>query len=1116
MLNNLNDNLNPCGSGPAVQSYNMLDKRLTAVEKTIAGYPERMSSQQGDFDKLNAQTATIADAKLTSVDSDVLTAKTVKAGVLQAGLTSLGDTSVESLKIVGKGGATADLDEANIKDADIENLHVSGKFELDNPTIKRLDIQEDVTSPKLKTNEVYIKNKKALESLIQELSVGSDFKNIDFKSDMIPTWNSLELATKADVSGLKFKGIVETEAELPSTANDGDLYWISEPAAVAVFSEGTPTLTPMPALAAYRTAAEEDIINEQIQQNIDTANRDTNARIDVTNENVTNLETKVDTNQETNDATHTALRADINTNTANIETDEARIKAIEDDYVKNAPVDGNMYGMKNGSWQDLAKDSNFVPKEYKDETTDSHIYNDVNGIDISSTKPVTVSTPEEKLETSKEIVNVDYLRKNLSISKGGGTGIETMIKFKELDGFIMENGSLGANSEETGTWAYRLGGHEINSPHPYTVMQGITADSSLRTKDYIYYFFCNHGDSDTASPDNPRIYAIDKQGKSTRLISELVDGWYESTPPYRNMIQFAGFHPDYCEIHPEVANICFIIHAYRPFIEVWDGLKCLGKIYFPKDSQGNYSIESDWAKDEWYTPICNEPLRDKPEILVYKACSQQAYILGINEDNELDMMAMKRFTMPGYPGANKIAAGATYWWGLNELDNSRSSMMRIDSNGNTGSSPLQAEDGSGSVSAIDCYMQMKGWITLKNGDVVIVIQTKFAGSSDWTTGFAWCYENPEGKLLPAYYINSTMNFSYHDGSMDSASAANYPMREVGNYIFFFPTSGGRVINNGATNKAHEDARPLSKAVAGQYCIMNKTSHTITYANYPWTPPVEAYTWVNGVSFKTKGDYLWVFPPYNVADSKILVVSPNGAQQTVDIGTGSKYHWCGGVEHSLWSSSSRYESTEVSPCAAVNEDGIGCAVSMERNAVCIFYGNGEYKVWEYPNPGNPERYKKCPIFRNGPDPDYWPAPNIGNTLGIGIIPVGKSFILSDYWSVATDMAKRVITPNPENPLLEPKIVGYSYRTQGCDSRIAYSSLTSGCKFGQLAYRDYTYLNKFLHNVDLISHNGGTDPLAVYELPLKSADTVYLKDGDYIISDTSGTNYKKSVEQTPEVK
>ena len=205
-----------------------------------------------------------------------------------------------------------------------------------------------------------------------------------------------------------------------------------------------------------------------------------------------------------------------------------------------------------------------------------------------------------------------------------------------------------------------------------------------------------------------------------------------------------------------------------------------------------------------------------------------------------------------------------------------------------------------------------------------------------------------------------------------------------------------------------------------------------------------------------------------------------------------------------------------PNAAVNEDGIGCVATSDLSKILIFYGNGEYKLWEYGTPaGNSIIPNKKPILLFNPGFELKPVFNSNRSRGCGMFALGKTFVVPvSIDSDSNNVGLVYITPNKENPLLEPEIHKMSISNNG----------SSTAEYGDWMYnasqiwRDYEERNKVLHNVEVSRGYGayGHQTFDYIELPLKSADTIYLKDGDYIISDTSGTNYKKSVEQTPEVK
>lgn len=1083
----LNTNTNDSASK---STLNALVKKVDALMQTVAGYSTLVSSEHGKFDDLEANKVKTPIAEATQVFASNVKADSVKADVLQAGTTSLGHTVVESLKILGNEGVTADIDEASINEAEINNLRVKNQLTLDNPVLNRLELTDNVLSPEGDFTKVCIKSvdefMKALDSELKSvLKIGSGFENIKFDTENRPTWNGKDIAILADVSGLTFIGVFDTEAGLPAGSN-GDVAYIKG-GKIAVYDNNAWNIDELPILTAYRTAAEQDVIDYNLQSQISAISTDIDTKVAKVQKDIDDLAQTVEDDEVANEAAHKTITDRLTDDEAETTAVSDRVTAIEGDYVKNAPSDNDLYGMKDGEWVSVNDNSAFVPKEFKDNDniTINEIKSDNDGISIASQKEVTVSTATEKTETTKQAVNVEYLRKNLSLSKSSGEGTENQIFFDYLN----EPGVQGCTTREG--W---LGGYVHNTSVYGSDGYMPTIDQVFKTRDFIVSYFSNGNHASGADYYRTALFCYDKDGIRYDIDSRLFNGVYH--PTYQNLIVFGHFHKDIYESHPELANYWYAMNNAINKIEVFDGYKSIGVI-----DCGNTWVTDYYSTSE-YNQLVAVPLEGRPAILIYRNLSQVGYIIGYDEDGEEDTMAIKRITLPGWPGVNRVYGGKDYWWGLNQLAGSKNLVMRIGYNGTSVANIAQNSKGE-LVDASDTYDNTLGAQVLSNGDIILGINTKVntvdGKAAAYTTGFIYCYNETED-LIPFDFITTSVLWSQDSSTYHHMPKTFRAFFEAGNYIYFIPSVAYPIYQSSTTAITLQTTclLDLSLACINQYAIINKTSKAVTYAVYPWAQTAAATQELRWI--KTKDDYTWILPPQNLMSDKCLVISPTGQAQSIDFETGSNYSWSVGVVSCKWASSSRYPNLTWSNRASVNEDGIGCVIDRTGSAIAIFYGNGNKAVFEYGAPAFPTANDTNRKLLNGTGSiasDYQLG-NVSYNMGVTMLAVGKSFVVCNGWGTDV-MYYTIITPNKDNPLEEPTI--RYIRPYYVDTNVYRMSNTPTTWDFYDGNWDYTKLQGLNNNVVLASFDTGARQGAFIEKPIASEnESIYLKDGDYVISNT----------------
>ena len=1064
-------------------TLNALTKKVDALMQTVAGYSTLIKSQSGKFEALEADKVTSPVVDGTQVLGSVGKFDTVNTGTLQAGTTSLGDTIVKTLKI-GSGTASMEVDDATIETATINDLEVKNSLKLDVPVLERLELEEDVQAVDGNFTNVSIKSVgtflKALDSTLKSsLNIGSGFENMKFDTDNRPTWNGQNIATLADVAGLNFVGVYDTVADLPE-GTKGDVAYVKG-GIIAIYDTEWVT-DELAVLSAYRTSADQDKIDYNLQTQITAITTDVDTKVEAVQKNVDDLKTQVEDDEVANAAKHKEIEDRLTDDETETSAVSDRVTAIENDYVKNAPKDGELYGMKDGLWANVNDNSAFVPKVFKDNdnVAVNTITSNENGVDIDTTKTFTITTPTEKTETTKEAVNVEYVRKNLALSKSSGSEADTQIFFDSL--YKPDVWSVAAATQYLGGWI-------LNTPIYGSDGYNVALDTCVKLQDYVVSFTTSDAHASVAEIAYCNPVAFDAEGNFYKIDARIASGLYYH-PTYQNPWVIGHFHKDIYEEYPDYANYWYLMNNAINKIEIFDGVKSIGVI----------DCGTTWSTDMYTTSEYNQltavPLEGKPAILIYRNLSQIGYIIGYDDEGNVDPTAINRITLPGWPGCNRVYGGKDYWWGLNQLAGSKNLVMRIGSDGLSTANIIQNSDGH-VASASSTYDNTLGAQVLDSGDVVIGINTMVDSATAYTTAFLICHNTTE-ELIPFDFITTSVLWA-NDTTYTYAPKTFRAFFEAGNYIYFIPSVAYPIYQSSTTTINHVTTTLTSLTLdcINQYCVINKTSKSVTYAVYPWAQTAASSQELRW--FKTKDDYTWILPPQNLLQDKCMVISPTGQAQSVALGTGSTYSFSAGVVSCKWSGDSRYPDQYWSNRAAVNEDGIGCVVDRTGSAIAIFYGNNNYAVFEYGTPAVPttaDTRRKLVFSTSQIGRDLWGA-DYDYNMGTGIVAIGKSFLICNSYD-GTYINYTIVTPK-DNPLEEPTIrYCTSYNPGSGANRWTFTPSHWDFYDGQF---DYTKQEGLCNNVIPCEFSNGAYAGYFTEKAVASAkDTIYLKDGDYVISHT----------------
>lgn len=414
----LNDALQSSYSPQGQRSFN---KRLKDVEGKVDSLKSNVATEQLVATKAEIDDLTVNNSLELNGDLNVNHIEFETANGNEITVSNVSSNTIE----------TKSIDTEELKSEAVETDTVNSKsittdeLTTETATIKNLTVEEIIEMLNLRA--LYINNTKTLsmigsQSTLQQgypssnavLNIGDLFEDgseVDeqytinkavFKTVNRPMWNNLDLVTKDEMvtSPLKYWGSVNTELDFEQLTglevgdvvvaksggpNNSPIYNIVD----AVDSIGMPSsYTPLnwPILANYRDSANQDIIDKALQKAID------NVTLDLTDAN-----TKIDSNytefkqhEAAQQTTNTELKADID----NLQSEIVTTNDNLDKKLSDAPIDGQLYGRRNGVWSNIVTDGAYVPKHY-DKV--EHYFSDITLVKdaayLETSQLVTIETP---------------------------------------------------------------------------------------------------------------------------------------------------------------------------------------------------------------------------------------------------------------------------------------------------------------------------------------------------------------------------------------------------------------------------------------------------------------------------------------------------------------------------------------------------------------------------------------------------------------------------------------------------------------------------------------------------------------------------------------------------
>ncbi len=1078
---------------------NSYNKRLKALEAAIAGYSTSFSSQE-----INSNDGNFVDAKVT--DTATINQENVEISNIQDlnvnhidnrnGFAALGTVTVESLTVGGDVKADyVDLHAENLKadNAEVEELEAT------KATVKNLTVENKMDS--LNVAKLYIDSNLALSQASLTLKIAEAFHNADFKCALRPTWMSKPLALKEELSTVfTLQGIVNDNTELPENPTLGDVYFVrsytvgsTTGPAIATYIDGNWEYILYPGLEDYVTQDTLSSVQAELQADIDTNTND----ISTINTSLSNLTTQFEELlEDLNSGDWATFKS--NTETFINETYPAKIAEIEAALAKKIedPTEEGQYLREvdsegNASWTALEDNDAFVNKTYEAEgATVTKITNDANGVVIDTTLSVKVPTANNtNSDKTLDVINQDYLRSNLSLSKESSANGNSSYFFEEKN-IIPEAEFLYLTS------AY---GNE-NTWH---AMKRNPIDYVVATKNYRYYRFTNNTTND--SNTYTFFFAVDKKGNISKL-NVPADN-------YLNTEAQASVHGGWAAYNPSCYDGECDDVAYYPFpraivngtakgyINMYKDGKFYGRVKDANDEEyGVWTASSNVAPQ--YYRWGGKSLRgtDKRILLVNDSSTAadtlQAFLIGIDANGEEALDRGKPVALPAKItwGREGIASGKNYFWFQNTVSNIFS---RVDKDGNIASYTLVDPVEQVALSSTGLRNASNNYIELENGDCIF-----YVANLDATLGydyFVYCSDDPTS-VSPVTVFRSSVKFSNAESNTDRwPLSAQFPFVECGNYVYFFPSFGYQITDG--SNVIGSGNSAWWKSVANQYARLDKQSMSWSYTQVPWT--IDNYaSYGPAQHLITEGGYLWVFPnqSYNAttSGSQCLCISPTGQATTVDLGTGSavNFFYPGGTGDLLngWTcylnqagnAGWAYARMQNS-LAAVNSHGLGCLISPDMRHILLFKGNGEFKHYDYSS------YEK----------GFYPIGNQAYRGGPALIPAKDGFILG--YSTATGYR---LSHSPE-----AESFGIIYISAKDDINVeptfkAFETIEGNGLF--LKYREgyeynmtyEDYRKRFLTMSEVRMHECPVQQAAGIsiwkESNSASEGTIYLKDGEYEIS------------------
>ena len=1095
---------------------NSYNKRLKALERAIAEMSTIVASKTLSADTLkgiNAEITNTATINKENVEQSNIQDLNVSHIDNRGGFAALGNVTAESLTVGTEVKADytnlhaeqfkaeeADIDEANIGEANIDTLKVRNKVD------------------ELNIAKLYIDSVLALTQDRLTLKIAEAFHNADFQCALRPTWQRKPIALREDSSTIfTLLGIVNDDTELPNDASNGDTYFVRQ------HVDGALTV---PAIAAYIDGAYEFVnypgLDDYVDNNTFNEYKDEiAAALNVlTNFDLTlvpsedretfqehpeyfkilslynSIQDILHTLNETDDDTWLDWRNSVDTfiNT----TFPEKLLEIQNELQKR-PTEPEEVGQylrekladDTYQWTKLEENDVFVNKSYTDDEHSTEITNDENGVNIESDLPITASTQESTEETTKAIINQEYLRTNLALSKEASNVGKSNLYYEEK-GIMPQSEHLyltGMYNNGDSMFFY----YNKYNPNLYKVA----------TKNYQYYRLTNYAANEANT--YAFFFALDRKGNLTKM-TQVQDSVLNTEAQASVHGGWAVFNPDaYDGIVDDVAYFPFPRALANSndmsYINMYDKGKFVGRVKDSDDNEFGLWNASSNVNPQYYHWNGKSLRGNAKRVLMVNNSSTdadaiKALLIGIDANGEEALDRCKPVSLPSRitRGMEGLASGKNYWWFQNGTSNVFS---RIDKDGNVASYTLVDPIDNVALSAAGCRNVWNNYIELENGDVMFYISDTAASRYDY---FIYCSDDPT-EASPVTVYRSAVKFANTDANDRWPSAANFPFVELGNYIYFFQSYGGNITDSGITMGQGNTA--YWKTVANQYARFDKTAKAFAYQTLPWT--IDNYA-VYGPAQKllTKDNYLWVFPnqSYNATTmgSQCLVISPSGQAITVDLGTGSSINWfySGGTGGFMngWScylnqgGTAAWGYARMPNClAAVNSHGLGCLISEDFKHLMLFKGNGEFKLYDYSDGTRGFLPQGMQAYRGGP----------------ALVPMKDGFLIGFSHTTSYRLST---APEAES-------YGFVYvSTNGDDineepTYKMFETIEGNGLFhkyqeeyeNNITFEDYKKRFRTMHDcwlhVPYVDQGVG---LAVWSEKSKAASgTLYLKDGDYTISE-----------------
>ena len=1047
-----------CGGHDGSLSFN---KRLKALEKAITDYSDLVASANLRTDDLKAKKAEIFDASIKELDSTSIESELIKTKHIDADVGVFGTILADKLEL---SDPEIDVEYNNVLANSVHADFIEAKEgEFGTITAEYINIKGLVDMFNMK--RLFINGKKALtnESTGADnvLTVGEQFRQADFMTALRPTWQGLPLALESDtINPFILLGIINDDSELPITAKENDVYFIQNHTdavlgnvpAMALFHDNKWGYINYPGLDAYLTKSQYLDEQQALSARLDTDEAQIESVIGTTSA----LNNKVDELNETSEKLTEDLTKVSDELTEYIEETNSTLEELDEKKLEDAPTDGQFYGRKDGEWQTLSDSGTFVPSVYTSDDTNSSIINGKDGVVITSDKDMIIPTAENRNSMTKAAVNVEYLRKNLNLSRQSGASASSRYKL------VMK---------KTPTGSYDLLHYETND----------TLKTNLRGVGTGHWYSANYlwQLSRTSNANYMMVGAYDKEGN-----------FHEATPSHLS-INFAtantylhtdlvGYHID--QYNTETQDMVYLPTYGTGAIFAFNNGEYVGMVS-ENDEKTPYQITGLEATE--YQHVHGKCLRGSARILLVNNATAdeqalKAFIIGI--DNE--PLSGKSITLAGRAefGAASVASGKNYWWIHNNTTNQ---WQRITKDGGVASFIAQYN---GSALPNTLFNSPNSYIELENGDCVFAVND----TTNFNTYFVWCHDSDDDNPVEA--IRAPYYYAASASDKGNPWSAWFPFFETQNYLYFFQTVSATGNRTGDTNTAY------TQNGAKTYTKIDKVSKEVQALTVPWSNGSREFN-LPSQRVRTKGGYTWVFPfgEYNASSIQdmCLVFDPQGNAKTVNLGTGATINWFGSQNfYSMklgGSPSWAYGMFDGIICG-VDGKGTGFLLAPDFQHLLMFRGDGEFKVYSYSATDN--------IIPQG------------TAISTGVAQQGNHYYMEPLANgVVIEIRGTALTQDPAEGN-GSKFVYLSdestdeYMSEPFSSFVAVNDWNGWRRQLSLtnytSQSDYTVLNRVIKGIipPMNSTSGVYGRVCAVETPTgTSGSTIFLRDGEVNISNVS---------------